>query len=165
MKRNKKILILLGTVFILLNIIFFVFNNGINRSSFILKINGDFTSSGAQRNYDAKLIFIDNILTEGTESYYVGQGGGCTNDCERISSCSVLNGNWVDDNGGGNCKIDYPFIPATTKTGIEKQIKLGKIIPSTKCGHLDICYEILDLSHLNDGNPGGSGGSMGHQNN
>lgn len=162
MKINKKILI--GIIVISIIIIFFLFIfNGINKSSFIFKISGDFTSSGAQRNYDASLTFINNVLVEGTESYYVGQGGGCTNNCERINSCKILNGEWVDVSGGSNCKIDYPFIPSTTKKGIEKQIKSKELKPINKCGHLDLCYEILDLSHINDGRPGYPGGSMGNQ--
>lgn len=165
MKRNKKILVSIGIVFVVLVTIFFAFNNKINRSSFILKIKGDFTSSGAQRNYDASLTFIDNVLVEGTESYYVGQGGGCTNNCERVNSCKIINGEWVDVSGGSNCKIDYPFIPSTTKEGIEKQIKLKELKSMYKCGHLDLCYEILDLSHINDGKPGYPGGSMGNKNN
>lgn len=164
MKKNKKILI--GIVAVLIIIISFLFiYNKINKSSFIIKIKGDLTSSGAQRNYDASLTFVDNILVEGTESYYVGQGGGCTTDCERVDSCKILNGEWVDASGGSNCKIDYPFIPSTTKKGIEKQIKSKELKPMNICGHLDLCYEILDISHINDGKPGGPGGSMGNQSN
>jgi len=164
MKRNKKILI--GIIFILIIIISFLFiYNKINKSSFIIKIRGDLTSSGAQRNYNASLTFVDNILVEGIESYYVGQGGGCTTDCERIDSCTIINDEWVDASGTGNCKINYPFIPSTTKRGIEKQIKSKELKPIDKCGRLDICYEILDLSHINDGKPGYPGGSMGNQSN
>jgi len=163
MKINKKVLI--GIIIFLVIIIIggIVYINKNNQSSFIFKIKGDFTSSGAQRNYDASLTFVNNVLTEGTESYYVGQGGGCTNNCERINSCKILNGEWVDVSGGSNCKIDYPFVPSTTKNGIEQQIKSQELKPINKCGHLDLCYEVLDLSHINDGKPGYPGGSMGNQ--
>jgi len=164
MKRNKKILISIIIVLIIIISFLFIYNK-INKSSFIIKISGDLTSSGAQRNYGAKLVFVDNVLTEGSEFYYVGQGGGCTADCERINSCNFLNNEWVDSSSKSNCKIDYPFIPSTTKKGIEKQIKLKELKPMSKCGHLDICYEILDMSHINDGKPGYPGGSMGRQDN
>ena len=164
MKRNKKILI--GIVVGLIIIISFLFiYNKINKSSFVIQIRGDLTSSGAQRNYDASLTFVDNILIEGTESYYVGQGGGCTTDCERVDSCKILNGRWVDSGNGSDCRINYPFIPSTTKEGIERQIKSKELKPMNKCGRFDICYEILDISRINDGKPGYSGGSMGNQNN
>lgn len=163
MKRHKKILI--GIIIGLIIIISFLFiYNKKNESSFIIKIRGDFTSSGAQRNYDASLIFKNNVLVDGAESYYVGQGGGCKENCERINSCKIINGEWVDTTGLSNCNIDYPFIPATTREGIEEQIKSKDLTPMNKCGHLDICYEILDLSHINDGRPGYPGGSMGNQN-
>ena len=166
MKQKKKILILIGIIVVLLSTIYFVFiNNKINRSSFVFKIKGDFTSSGAQRDYDASLIFKNNVLVDGAEYYFVGQGGGCTTNCNRMNGCKILNGEWVDTSGESNCKIDYPFIPSTTKKGIEGQIKSKELKPINKCGHLDMCYEILDISHINDGKPGYPGGSMGNQNN
>ena len=154
MKINKKVLISI-IVFLIIVIIggIIYINKNNNSSSFIFKIKGDFTSSGAQRNYDASLTFINNILVEGTESYYVGQGGGCTNNCERINSCKILNGEWVDISGKSNCKTDYPFIPSITKNGIERQIESKELKPINKCGHLDLCYEIIDISHINNDRP------------
>ena len=164
MKKNNKVLIGI-TIGLIIILVFLFINNKTNKPSFIIKISGDFTSSGAQRNYNAELVFVDNTLTEGTETYYVGQGGGCTADCERTNSCKIVNGEWIDVSGKSNCNTDYPFIPATAKNGIEKQIELNELKPINKCGHLDLCYEILDLSHIDDGKPGGPGGSMGNQNN
>ena len=164
MKRKINILILI-TIGLMILLVIFLTNNKINKSSFIIKIRGDLTSSGAQRDYYSSLTFVNNILVEGTETYYVGQGGGCTTNCDRVNSCKILNGEWFDASGKSNCKIDYPFLPATTKKGIEKQIKSKELKPLNRCGHLDLCYEILDLSHIDDGKPGGPGGSMGHQNN
>lgn len=146
MKQNKKILI--GIILVaLLIVIYFVFiNNKINKSSFVIKIRGDFTSSGAQRNYYASLAFIDNILVEGTESYYVGEGGGCKENCERSIGCKVNNQKWVDLIDGTDCKITYPFIPLMTKEGILNQIKEKKeqkFIPMNKCNHGNLCYEFI----------------------
>jgi len=108
----------------------------------ILKINfkGDFTSSGAQRNYEAIMIFKDGILINGSESYFVGQGGGCTLNCDRTDSCKISNQKWVDSTSGGECKIDQ-YIPLSLEE-INQKINNKEIKPKSECGRFDICYEI-----------------------
>lgn len=167
MKKNKKILI--GIIVILIIIISFVFinSNKINKSSFIIKITSDYQSSGGtERKYEANLTFVDNKLVSGSQSYVVIPSPMCSGgpgDCGGGFSCIVENGQWVDATNKGKCNIppDISNI-SLTKEGIEQQIKRGEIKPlNSECTHGDLCYEILDLSHINDGKPGYSGGSMG----
>jgi hypothetical protein len=109
----------------------------------ILKMTfrGDFTSSGATRNYEATLSFKDNILVSGTEKYFVGQGGGCTTNCDRTDTCKISNQKWVDSISGGVCKIEQ-YIPLTLEE-IKEKIKIKEINPTSNCGRFDICYEII----------------------
>jgi len=74
-------------------------------STFEIKLNGDYTSSGASRNYDAHLIFSNGLLVGGSENYSVGEGGVCRVNCNRKDSCIIKNKNWVDAAGGSECKI------------------------------------------------------------
>ena len=135
MKFNKYFLIIV-CILILITMGFIMKG----KRPFLIKFEGDFTSSGAQRNYEATLIFKGNALLSGTETYFVGQGGGCTSDCNRTDSCKILNQKWVDSNDGSGCKIGQ-YIPLKLEE-INQKIKNKEIKSKNECGHLDICYEI-----------------------
>ena len=136
MAKYKKIII--GILVVLLIVIICLF---IKTFTYNINIKGDFTSSGAQRNYNASLTFKGNILINGFETYYVGEGGGCTVNCERTYNCKIINQKWFDSVDGSDCKISYPYISITRK-GIQHQIISKELKPVSECGHRDLCYEI-----------------------
>ena len=138
MKINNKILIVLGVIFIAIVAVWFFTKIP---SSFTINFERDQTSSGASRNYKANLTFIKGVLVGGSQTYYVGQGGGCTTDCERTTICKIVNQNWVDSVNGGECSIGSP-VPLTIQ-GINQNIKSKEIKSMKDCRHLDLCYEIM----------------------
>ena len=137
MKKNKKIFIGIVVLIIIMICLF------IKISLHTFNIKGDLTSSGAQRNYNASLMFIGNTLISGSETYYVGEGGGCTTNCEHKNRCIIINQKWVGSFFGSECKINYSNI-STTRIGIERQILSKDLKPMSECGHGDLCYEIIN---------------------
>lgn len=118
-------------------------NDVILPSNFQINLTGDLSSSGAQRNFDGSLLFLNNILVSGSENYFVGQGGGCTINCDRKDSCIIKDQKWVDSINGGNCKV--PNYISLTKKGIEEQIKNKEIKRKEECTR-EICYEIIEIT-------------------
>jgi len=49
----------------------------------------------------------------------------------------------VDETTGGECAVGK-FI-SLTKEEIEQQIKTKEILPIGQCGHLDLCYEVINI--------------------
>lgn len=148
MKINKKILI--GIIAVLVIITSFLFiNNKINKSSFIIKITSDYQSSGGtERKSEANLVFVDNKLVSGSQSYVVIPSPMCNGgpgECGSSFECIVENEQWVDSTNKGKCNIppDISNI-SLTKKGIEQQIKKGEIKPlNSECTHGNLCYEII----------------------
>lgn len=148
MKINKKIII--GIIVVLILIISFVFiNNKINQSSFAIKITSDYQSSGGtERKYEANLTFVDNKLVSGSQSYIVTPGPMCNGgpgECGSSFECIIENQQWVDSQNKGKCNMpSYVENIPLTREGIEQQIKSGKIKPlNSNCTHGDLCYEII----------------------
>lgn len=142
MSLKTKIIIIGVVLLSLLATFVFIFksSNNIFRSSFTIKISGDFTSSGASRNYDANIVFRDNKVFSGSQKYFVGEGGGCRENCEHLTLCSIKDSKWVDSTTGGDCtlgKNEY-----LSKDSLVSLIKENKLKPMRSCGHLDVCYEI-----------------------
>ncbi len=110
-------------------------------SIFTMKLTSDMTSSGASRDYSARLAFVNDVLVSGTETYKVGEGGVCKENCNRQNTCVIKNGAWVDSLTGGICSISN-FIPLT-RSELESKIVDKKILNKKGCGHNDICYELV----------------------
>ena len=143
--KNKQKVILLVLIVALLGLVIFVlprihFNQNKLPNSFTLNVKGDYTSSGAERNYEGTLTFANNKLISGTESYSTWLGGGCQTDCNKKYKCIIKDQQWIDAAGGGVCEISN-YIPLT-RVEIEQQIKNGRLKSFDNCGHLDTCYEI-----------------------
>jgi len=144
--KNKQKIILFFLIAVFLTLVVFVllkinFNQNKLPNSFTLNVKGDYTSSGAERNYEGTLAFTNNKLISGTESYTTWLGGGCQTDCNKKYKCIIKNQEWVDAVGGGVCEIN-DYVPLT-RDEIEQQIKNGQLKPFDNCGHLDTCYEIV----------------------
>ena len=73
-------------------------------NSFNARIFGDFTSSGATRNYESNLIFIDGSLSQGEISYISAD----INDKKINLKCVYKNNEWKDANSNGACQISSP---------------------------------------------------------
>lgn len=148
-KKNKK-KILIGIIVLLLIIIFFVFiNNKINRSSFVIRITSDYQSSGGtERKSEANLIFVDNKLVSGLQSYVIISSPMCSGgpgECGGNFECVAENQQWIDSQNKGKCNMP-PYLNniSLTKEGIEQQIKSGEIKSlNSNCTHGDLCYEII----------------------
>ena len=132
MKRKNKVRKII-VILALLGIIILIWTK-IN----YYKLTGDFTSSGATRKYEAVLIFFGNSLVKGKCIYNVGEGGGCTSNCEKTTKCIIQNQNWIDSESGGECSI-YNYIP-TNRSELEDKIKTGEIKSFRQCGHSELCY-------------------------
>ena len=139
--KRKHIII---TVIILVLAVSYVIGINYEPKSIIYRITGDFTSSGAQRNFKATLIFAGNSLVTANEEYNVSEGGGCTKDCDYKYICLVdFNNKWMDaQTSGESCRIEN-YIPSRRKQ-IENKIKQGLIKQIDSCGHGDLCYEIIN---------------------
>lgn len=139
---NKKSY-LFSVIFTLLlsTIIFGILNsNKIFKTNFVITIKGDYTSSGASRNYDATIVFVNNKVQNGTQHYFVGEGGGCQSNCNHETTCTVENQKWIDSTNGGECSLGHNEY--LSKEGIQVQINEKNLKPMQICGHLDTCYEI-----------------------
>ena len=120
-------------------------------NSFTLELKADYTSSGATRNYNGKLTFLNSTLVNGSENYFVGQGGGCKTNCNRIAECLIKNQQWVDKTSGGKCEINTYV--SLSKEGIEQQIKTKEILPIedfNNCPHNSTCYQIVEPKVVED---------------
>jgi len=143
--KNKKIIGLIVVLIILIGGAYLLGKNskkdGVLPDSFTIEVRTDNSSSGADRKYDGELTFKGNKLINGFQNYYVGEGAGCTVNCERTTKCIIKNGEWAEISGG-ECKIEK-FIPLT-KGEIEQQILSKEIISSedfSACHRL-ICYKL-----------------------
>lgn len=142
MKINNKKLIVIIVIFIA--IISFLFIK-------VIKITSDYSSSGGtERKLETNLIFFNNILVSGSQSYIVTPGSTCSGnpgDCGSKSECIAENQQWVDSVNKGVCNISsYIGNIPLTKQGIEEQIKSGVIKPmNSSCTHGDLCYKIIPL--------------------
>lgn len=124
----------------------FVLKNGLSPTiqdslTYTIEVYSNNSSSGADRNYNGELIFLNGELIRGFQNYNVSQGGGCTTNCEKKTECIIENQQWIGENGG-ECTIEKYI--SLTKEGIEQQIKAKEIIPSenfSNCHRL-ICYRI-----------------------
>jgi hypothetical protein len=126
-------------------------NNNTLPDSFTIEMYGNYSSSGADRNYSSELTFIDNKISSGFQNYKVGEGSICKENCNRITECVVKDQKWVDKFTGGECMIDT-FSAPLTKEGIMQQIKEGKILLSEniyQC-HYSTCYKIKDEGIVSD---------------
>ncbi len=110
-------------------------------SFFKIKITKDSTSSGATRKFESILTFSNDELISGLQKYYVGEGGGCTINCEHNYSCVIKDQKWIDSTSGTQCTINV--YSSVAKSDIENDIKNKVIKPVNECGHLDTCYEML----------------------
>ncbi len=154
----KKKFIVLGTLLVIIVLLFIFKKPGVLSSSFTMKLHGDFTSSGAGRKYEAILKFTDKKLAEGTATYDIGDINGeqhyeCTfvnqqwvyTKSSVIPSASYsLNQQWIDnhpDKTGSGCDL-YINDLSTNAGGVENNIKSGAIKPVSSCGHDDMCYEL-----------------------
>ena len=110
-------------------------------SSFAIKEQADFTSSGATRKFEASLIFVEDNLASGGIAYY-----SASSLKEDRTDCMYDNRKWVDTKTKGTCKLAsylYDYVP-NTKGDFEKKIKTGLIKPlNGVCGHNDVCYELI----------------------
>ncbi|MFO0743571.1 MAG: hypothetical protein U0469_00765 [Candidatus Paceibacterota bacterium] len=139
MRRNKKITIKIIVILIPLSILALI----LFKIKYY-KISGDFASSGADRKYQAVLIFFGNSLISGHEFYTVGEGAGCTSNCEKTIKCIYKNKSWIYAESGSECTIsNYNYNPTDDidKKQLEEKIKQGVIKPSTMCGHGELCYK------------------------
>lgn len=144
----KKYLKYLIIIILVISLLFLIkLSNNFKENSYLFNIKGDYTSSGAQRDYTAKIIFYNNTLFEGTQTYSVGEGGGCTSNCDHVISCTAKNGVWVDVVTGGECSLsNQEFL---TIDGLNNQINNNTIKSTSECRHLDTCYEVKHLSIFN----------------
>lgn len=118
-------------------------NNEILSDSFTIEMYGNYTSSGASRVYKGELTFVNNEVVNGSQSYSVGEGSICKENCNRITECIVKDQQWVDKINREKCGIDT-FSSPLTKEGLIQQINEGKILPSEdiyQC-HYSTCYKI-----------------------
>ena len=144
--KNKQKIILLVLIAALLGLAIFVlliihFNQAKSPKFLTLNIKGDYTSSGAERNYKGTLTFANNKLISGTESYSTWLGGGCQTDCSKRYECIIEDQQWIESVSGGVCEINN-YVPLT-RDEIEQQIKNGQLKSFSDCGHMDTCYEIV----------------------
>ncbi|HSE56551.1 MAG TPA: hypothetical protein VLB02_00475 [Candidatus Paceibacterota bacterium] len=104
-----------------------------------MNIHSDFTSSAATRTYDATVTFANKKLIQGNAIY----SSGDTLGKERIVHCMITNQEWAATEIKDSC--EFPFTtPATTKEGLELQIKNSELKPVNKtCGHDDLCYTLV----------------------
>lgn len=143
MLKNKKYLVTGIAIVLLLSVIAFLYVNfgqRIYSSSFTLKISGDYTSSGASRNYDASIVYKDGVAVSGTQTYFVGEGGGCQTNCNRTTTCNIVNQKWIDSISLEECSLGHNEY--LSKAGVDAAIKEQKLKPISNCGHLDTCYEL-----------------------
>jgi hypothetical protein len=119
--------------------------------TFGIKIYADFTSSGASRNYNATLAFIEGKLVDGWSKYVSDDINGIHIEHECVADLSSMT--WIDAKTNQTCDdslkiispgegIENVFVPLT-KEGIQKIIDGGTLKPAEKCLHGDICYDLL----------------------
>ncbi len=109
--------------------------------SFTMKLEGDFTSSGATRTYKSTLIFIDGKLVSGEANLFVG---GC-DGVNTTYDAKLIDNKWIDNKTNQLCLIDFNRYNSVTKEGLEENINLGIIKPDNGSpGHLDISYKIVN---------------------
>jgi len=119
--------------------------------AFTMELKGDYSSSGATRNYSGNVTFFNNILVNGLESYFVGEGGICKNNCNRTTECVIKEQQWVDKTSGEKCGIN--IYVSLTKEGIEQQISSKEILPVDdldNCPHGSTCYKIVGNNFLSE---------------
>lgn len=110
-------------------------------SSFSIEITGNYDSSGANRRYDAVMTFKENKLISGSQSYYVGEGSGCNENCNKTYKCIIKDTVWIDTDNGGACSV--PFTTPTSLDDIKNNIQNGTLTPKDKCGHGNTCFELI----------------------
>ena len=110
--------------------------------SFIMTLHRDSSSSGANRNYEAVLSFVDNNLVYGRATYHTSSSGG-----EINSLCLYKNSNWVDAESGKKCG---EYLYSITKEKLENDIKSGeiKLADEESCMHGALCYQLTDNEEL-----------------
>ena len=121
----------------------YIQNTGNLPDSFTLKVSGDYTSSGAGRDYSAELVFDHNILISGSQSYAVTPGScpdGTLSPCNYKIECIVENHQWVDISSKKECTLSFSIY---SKEVIEQRIKSGELKSMDKCNHRDNCYKII----------------------
>ncbi len=105
--------------------------------SFTIKLTGDFTSSGAGRNYEATLVFVDKNLTEGEATYIVLGGNGV----DKTIHAKIVNGEWINTEDN---KIweDHLKINLATKDGLENSINSDEI--KSEPTFRSLSYELIN---------------------
>lgn len=138
--KNKMLIRVIGITLLVLLVTLAIFK--IINNSVTYKITGDFTSSGGDRKYEAKLTFSGYKLINGEEYYTATIDRWCDNNtssnCNKTTKCIIQNQNWIDSESGSECSI-YNYIP-TDRSELEDKIKTGEIKSFRQCGHSELCY-------------------------
>ena len=132
-----EIILLLITIIIVVGI---QFKGKSEVSSFTIRLFGDYTSSGGSRYYNSSLTFQEGKLISGWQTYETWPGTGGHKIIECMIDANSLN--WIDKSTKGECGYKPEYIPLD-KNGILQKISSEEFKSVDKCGHLDICYEII----------------------
>lgn len=122
-------------------------SSNILSDSFTIEMYGNYSSSGADRNYQGELTFKNNKLISGSQNYSVGEGGNCKENCNRKTECLVKDQQWVDKTTGEKCEILDTFSAPLTKEELEQKIIAKEFVQSENFDdcHSRICYKIKEL--------------------
>lgn len=141
-KKNKIIVFSIIPLFVLIIVLLIFLNQeNILRNSFEIKISGNYSSSGASRKYDASIVYKKGVAVSGTQQYSVWEGGGCTENCNRQTTCIVSNQKWIDSISGGECNLGHDIY--LSKAGIVAEIENKELKSIKDCSHSDTCYQVL----------------------
>ena len=140
---NKKNLFFAGIIALLLIVIILIaiqFRGKSETSFSTINIYADFTSSGGSRYYNASLTFQEDKLISGWQIHETWPGTGWHNIVECVIDANSLT--WVDKITKGECSYNPEYIPLNKKEILQK-INSEEFKSADKCGHLDICYELV----------------------
>lgn len=144
MKKYFKIIFTIILLLIAILLLTYFYKSKIVAPSFAINIKGDYTSSGASRAYNATIEYKDNEVIGGTQSFDLGQGGGCVSDCNKTTVCKIKDKKWIDSVTGNDCTLNGDEY--LSKESLKSLIRDNKLIPMKKCMHLDTCFEIKNRS-------------------
>ena len=164
MKKNVLIVMVFSIALVLvvvLTISFYISTYRTNiPATFTIAFNQEGTSSAAERDYNATLVFENGLLVHGEQKYDTGNQYSETHDV-----CILTNSVWVDSITKSVCNIHAQYFryvkdsngadegattegnaPPLTITNIQTRIKTGDIAPvnTPSCQRFMLCYKITE---------------------